>query len=798
MKNQNQELIRKEYNHPEDELDLMELLHILIREKRTILVTFIVVSLLSLGGALYERKNSKKALAIININTDKIKNFKETDLLPLGVLEEIYKTNGIREKNKITLDKFREEFQIRPLIPQEIIKKREFLAKDGKELDYTPKNYEITLKVGNPRESKEILWRYYEDLNRYYGDKYNDEYHFREIPLDILQDKKYSYEDYLNIIENRKNTLISILGNKVNENLNYVAYGYGYRDVEIALENLDKIEITEVEIYLRDTKIVRNSQEFKDQYISRREYLLGEISLLSEEIKGYKNLLNDYKVQSKNLIPKEFKVDEEDNEKERFFVGLLNRYKNTQLEIAKLKGELKVLEDTYKNLNGATEAEENHMEKSLRDIIVKYNGIVSEVNFLENRENLINNGALIKLASPPEIVGESKDKIILGAGMVFGVFLGIMLAFLKNFLGEFKKYRGTLMVLGIFFLMNIKGYSKELLITYTHSQLEKGLNPDETPFNPVLNIKDKFLREKLGLKKEELKYITINAVVPDGMYKIVEDRIIKGQDYLYVPSQYRIKISIPNRELDKKIEKALMEEYPKFYTDYFLNVIKSQSTIDYYKDYGTYRGVLGAYRNIMNGYEREIKNRLASNKSNDILNEYRNINLELEKLKMTKYKNAINYLNTNYFVFNKKNAEVLAKGNIYRLENYLMKVNEKIEVYRNILREYKVPEKTVAVNKEGNITVGGGSKLRENQYIAMTEEYMKLLNEKSAYENELKLERELLKNMKEPDDKEKKQIKADLLEIQDSLNNIMKSMKNIELKDYRREYIGSVKVTLDN
>ncbi|MGL4308054.1 MAG: hypothetical protein ACRCRV_04100, partial [Cetobacterium sp.] len=740
----------------------------------------------------------KKALAIININTDKIKNFKETDLLPLGVLEEIYKTNGIRGKNKITLDKFREEFQIRPLIPQEIIKKREFLAKDGKELDYTPKNYEITLKVGNPRESKEILWRYYEDLNRYYGDKYNDEYHFREIPLDILQDKKYSYEDYLNIIENRKNTLISILGNKVNENLNYVAYGYGYRDVEIALENLDKIEITEVEIYLRDTKIVRNSQEFKDQYLSRREYLLGEISLLSEEIKGYKNLLNDYKVQSKNLIPKEFKVDEENNEKERFFVGLLNRYKNTQLEIAKLKGELKVLEDTYKNLNGATEAEENHMEKSLRDIIVKYNGIVSEVNFLENRENLINNGALIKLASPPEIVGESKDKIILGAGMVFGVFLGIMLAFLKNFLGEFKKYRGTLMVLGIFFLMNIKGYSKELLITYTHSQLEKGLNPDETPFNPVLNIKDKFLREKLGLKKEELKYITINAVVPDGMYKIVEDRIMKGQDYLYVPSQYRIKISIPNRELDKKIEKALMEEYPKFYTDYFLNVIKSQSTIDYYKDYGTYRGVLGAYRNIMNGYEREIKNRLASNKSNDILNEYRNINLELEKLKMTKYKNAINYLNTNYFVFNKKNAEVLAKGNIYRLENYLMKVNEKIEVYRNILREYKVPEKTVAVNKEGDITVGGGSKLRENQYIAMTEEYMKLLNEKSAYENELKLERELLKNMKEPDDKEKKQIKADLLEIQDSLNNIMKSMKNIELKDYRREYIGSVKVTLDN
>ncbi|MGL6115419.1 MAG: hypothetical protein ACRC1R_10410 [Cetobacterium sp.] len=796
MKNQNQELIRKEYNHPEDELDLMELLNILIREKRTIVVTFIVVSLLSLGGALYERKNSKRALEIVNVNTDRIKNFKETDLLPLGVLEDIYKTNGIKEKNKITLDRFREEFQIRPLIPQEIIKKREFLAKDGETLDYTPENYEITLRVGSIEESKEILWRYYEDLNRYYGDKYNDEYHFRDISLDILQDKKYSYEDYLNIIENRKNTLISILGNKANENLNYAAYGYGYRDVEIALENLEKIEITEIRNYLRETKIVRNSQEFKDQYISRREYLLGEISILSEEIRGYKNLLDDYEGKEKIAVPQEFKIDEENDKKEAFFVDILDKYKNAQLKIENIKGELKVLEGTYKNLNGATETEENHMEKSLRDIVLKYNGIVSEVNFLENRENLIKNGALIKLASPPEIVGESKAKLILGAGMVVGVFLGIMLAFLKNFLGEFKKYRGTLMVLGIFFLMNIKGYSKDLLVTYTHSQLEKGLNPDETPFNSVVNIKNKFLGEKIGLTEEELKYISIRAVVPDGMYKIVQNRIENGQKYLYVPSQYRVKISIPDKKLEKKVEEAMVNEYPKFYTDYFLNIIKSQSTIDYYREYGTYRGVLGAYRNIMNGYEREIKNRLSSNKSSDILNEYRNINLELERLKMTKYKNVINYLNTNYFVYNKKNAEILAKGNIYRLENALIEVNEKINIYRNILRDYKVPEKKVTVNKEG-ITIGGGSKLRENQYIAMTEEYMRLLNMKSVYENELKLERELLKNMKEPDDKQREQIKGDLLEIQDSLNNIMKSMKNIELKDYRREYIGSVKVIVE-
>ena len=52
----------------DDEIDLMEIVATLVKEKVTILVTFILVSAISLGVALYERSNAKKAATILSVN----------------------------------------------------------------------------------------------------------------------------------------------------------------------------------------------------------------------------------------------------------------------------------------------------------------------------------------------------------------------------------------------------------------------------------------------------------------------------------------------------------------------------------------------------------------------------------------------------------------------------------------------------------------------------------------------------------------------------------------------------------
>lgn len=802
MKKENQ-IMKKEIREREeyeDELDLMELINILLREKKTIMVTFLIVAILSLVGALWERNNSKNAREILKVNTVKLKGFKESDLLPLNVMENLYKEKNIEKNNKISLDKFRERFQITAIIPKSIREKMEFLNKNGETLDYVPENYRIDLRIGTIEESLDILNGYYEELQSYYRKKYLNQYSFKRIPMEILKDKNYDYLDYIDMIETRKNSLEEILKERVDKKLNYASYGYGYRELEVALENLESLDMGELKNYLEAGNIVRNTEEFKSQYKNRREILIRAIEEKKSQGENYLKTIKSYgKIAGNEVIPKGIKIEDKTGERDRFYVELMDNYVNSQLKMEELKNQLNILEKMNRNLRVGNPEEIENIDGQLGKIIEKYNGIVEEANRLEYKESYIENGALIKLASPGTVENKSKAKLILGVGLVLGGFMGIAMGFLKNFVEEFKKRRNLLGLLLVFFLVGYRGYSQDLIVTYTHSLVEKGLNPDETPFNPIANIKENFLRAELGLDAEEVNRVSISPIISSGIEKKVEDNILNGENYIYVPSQYRVKIEIANPEIREKVEKDLIEEYPKFYTDYFLREIKSDGVIKYSQEYKGYRKVLKSFENMAGGIQREINNRIKINKNRDIIYEYKNIQIDLEKLKMVNYRNINNYINSNYFVENVQLERNLLSGRIDRLKNQLLETEGKIGIYKNILNNFKISDRRVKILENGDISMDiGNDGLKDREYIDFTKKYMEQLNKKILLENEIKKDQELFKNMKEPTGKEKEKIDKDLNNVQRILNGIMINMKSIELKDYRREYIGSVKVTQEN
>ncbi|MGL5427709.1 MAG: Wzz/FepE/Etk N-terminal domain-containing protein, partial [Cetobacterium sp.] len=57
--------VSTEFRHDDDEIDLIELLMILVRERRTIAITTVLITLMALGAALFERNISKKAEIIL-------------------------------------------------------------------------------------------------------------------------------------------------------------------------------------------------------------------------------------------------------------------------------------------------------------------------------------------------------------------------------------------------------------------------------------------------------------------------------------------------------------------------------------------------------------------------------------------------------------------------------------------------------------------------------------------------------------------------------------------------------------
>lgn len=775
----------------DDEIDLMELLQIFVKEKKTIFITTILITLLSLGGALYERNIAKKASAIITVR----KGYTEQSLLVNNVLEKVYTENNVREKNKLSLDEFREKFKIIEIIPKEITDKRDFLSKTGETLEYTPNSYKIELRVGSIVESEKILKDYSSSLNQYYRDLKESKYKFKYFDGEILNDDKYNYEDYLNILEVRKKALKDLINGRESSRQNYSAYGFGYREIQLELNNLENIRIRDLRNYLLATNIVKNPEKFQSEFLNRKIVLENRITEKKEEANNYKKLLNNYKFQDENIIvPKGVKVTIGDNQREKYYVDLMNRYLNTENELTELQQQLDELIYVSKNLKVGTKLEQEYILNSLNDIIKSYNDIVQKANVLEAKENYINNGVIIKLASPIEIVSNSKAKLILAAGIVMGLFLGVMMAFIKNFYHSFKNFKKGMMVLALFSFVSINGYSKEeITLQFTHKEVKQGLNPDGTPFDLNEVLIKKFLIKKIGLKTEELKKISISPIFPEDSLKGVEDRLILGEkDYIYVPTQYLLTLNLKDTKEEKKVKEEIIKEFPNFYINYFLQ--NTSSKYDFLKDYSSYREVLRALNNFINSINSEIELRKQNAEIREIFYEYNNLGVELNKIRNIGFRDVSNYIKSNNLVSNEKLERILLDGEDRYIGLELKSLKSKEKIYSSTLKNYTVGDKQASILESGDISMSSDTGLREKQYIDLSRAYLDNLNKENSLKIELLENQRLSKDMEEPNEEQKIRINRELLEIQNELNDIVSKMVGIELRDYRREYAGSVKV----
>ncbi|MGL5188800.1 MAG: Wzz/FepE/Etk N-terminal domain-containing protein, partial [Cetobacterium sp.] len=528
--------VSTEIRHDDDEIDLIELLMILVRERKTIFITMILVTFLSLGGALFERNVSKRAEVIL---TPKSSTFAESNFLVAGVLEKVYSENDIRAKQKITLDQFRDEFKITGVIPKEIEDRRSFLAKSGDTLAYNPTSYKISLRVGSISESERVLQNYVDNLNSYYREQQESTYRFKEFDSGILEDDRYNYQDYIRILEARKSALKELIEGRESTRLDYVSYGFGYRDIKIALDNLESIRIQELKNYLLATNIVKDKEKFQSEFINRKFRLENSIKEKKEQAINYKTLVDNYKFDNNDMVvPKGVKIALGDNAREKYYTELMSNYLKTESEALNLQEELKELIYINKNLRVANNTEKEYIVDRLKMIITDYNSIVGKANRLEAKENHIDNGKLVKIASPVEVISNSKAKLILAVGIVMGVFLGVMMAFLKNFYHSFKNAGKGLLAIGMFFFIGINSYSKEeVVIGFTHKEMKQGLNPDRTPFDLNDVLLKGYLVDKLGLPISEMKDVTITPIFPANSLNSVEKRLKDGEmGYLYVPT----------------------------------------------------------------------------------------------------------------------------------------------------------------------------------------------------------------------------------------------------------------------
>lgn len=766
------------YEYYDDEIDLKELLAIIIREKKIVFLTFIIVFLCSLGGALYERASSKKASVILHI--ENLKRYGKIDFLSNSVLEKVYKDNEIK-KEEISLDKFKNSFKIEGIIPKDVKLKQETLEKKGEIFKYTPTDYLVQVRVGDAKRSSKILSDYIDELNKELEYKYESRYRFKEMDLAMLDDNRYDYQDYLDILSERKKVLKDNILNSANNNTDYISYGFGYVDALNAILNMENIDIRELQNYLDSTKIARNVEKFRDSYSARRESLKNELILQTNLKNDQKKILDSLNIQKNEVVvPQGVKVEIGDSAQEAYYTKMMREYLAIEDRIEKLNSKLEKLELRDKGLRSPNEKERSYITNSLKNIFREYNRIVDLVNSLENQENIIKYSEIAEMATPVVTISDSKAKLILAVGVVMGVFLGIMMAFVKNFFKDFKKYT---MVISLFFIIGTMSYSKEeVKIVFTHKEISEGKNPDKTPFRL-----DKFLRQFTMDKKSN---IYIYPQIDLDSYKNVETTLENGKNIKYIPTEYLVVIEGKD---EKEIAKRIKEEFPKFYID---NFFKGDRYALKLEKKTNYRQRLKELKIRMDSIENYMRNRATQEElTKEKESEYRNIQLEIWRIENTEYRDLETYINSKKYVKDIEMEKILLNGERETLLKELKNKEEKVKFYTEILKNYSKDETNRAtILKNGDIALTNSSGLREKQYIELTNNYLKTLNEINEINKKLLENESLNKNMNVPTKEAQIKIEKEFEVLEKEIDEISRNMKRIELRDYKKEYQNSVKI----
>ncbi|MGL5459482.1 MAG: hypothetical protein ACRDBY_07700, partial [Cetobacterium sp.] len=388
----------------------------------------------------------------------------------------------------------------------------------------------------------------------------------------------------------------------------------------------------------------------------------------------------------------------------------------------------------------------------------------------------------------------SKAKLILAVGIVMGVFLGIIMAFIKNFYHSFKKINSSVMMLAMFCFVGINGYSKEeVTLQFTHKEIKQGLNPDKTPFDLNEILIKEFLVKRAGVDIEDLKNVSIRPVFPVGSINDTENRLKIGEkNYLYTPTEYLLTLNLKNINKEKEIKEDLIKEFPSFYVNHFLK--NSNGDFDYLKEYSNYREILRALNNMMTSISLEIDLRKKNAETKEMFYEYNNLGVELNKIRGIAFRDVSNYIKSNNIVSNVSLEKKFLDGEDRYINLELQSLRGKEKIYESILKNYTVGEKQATVLESGDISMSSDIGLRENQYIEISKTYLSNLNKENSLKIQLLENIRLSKNMKEPSDEQRYRINKELLNVQNELKGLLSKMVGIELRDYRREYIGSVKV----
>lgn len=434
------QLIEKDYEIYEDEIDLKELFLVLWRNKIKIIVIAVICMILGfISGKVMANKN-KRASVVVEYNYPGI----EAGLTPTGerfsptyrqfknifMIKTIYDELPELNNENFSQDDLLSAIKISPVLPKDL--------KDGEV--YYPNSFTYNLKISKSDEENENILKYFIDIQRNY---FKENYKLGiKIPyLNFDKNIPYDYYDMVSIIDSSLGSAINSI-NKIDPKYMSARNSIEMQSLLKELEILRTVNIEKIKNLINDYNITKNPEELMVTYRQKLEDLniakeksLGKITQLE-------NMVKTYKPNEKSIVIMSNGSSEKVNtEEENYYTEFLRELAAEKIRLSDINIQIKYLKDKMnKSLNkDITKTEE--VNKDIEFIVIKVNEKIKRINEL-NIENYNKKYAdIIKIRENITTTSDSKTLILTLAGLILGGFLGICYVLLMNFINEEKNKR---------------------------------------------------------------------------------------------------------------------------------------------------------------------------------------------------------------------------------------------------------------------------------------------------------------------------------------------------------------------
>lgn len=431
----------KRYYEEEDEIDLMELLHTILKHKFLIAgVTLLVTLLVTLGGYFYNRINTVNT-AIIGFNYPELQKGKNPDgsiflrvnIIPLDILSQTYEQykDSISEKS---LDEFRNSIRIEPIIPEATQTLINNALQKGENISYTASNYRITSSDKN----KNMLINLVSDSVVSYINRYKPIYNIQTVEDEISD---YDYSDSYALLQEKIKMIEMRIESYGKKNYMSDRLGYSFDMINERIKNLKNVELQDYYSYYTINGFSKNRVSKLIRIDSKIQELILENRALDGKVEVLKEMLQDLKPAQKQLIiPNVAQDGIKINDQNDYYSKLVADYVELNNRIEDNKVKIELLEKSKIDIKTPNDEAREILDKKLDNLVKKLNKIIEDMNALSKEYVDLSYSDMIKVISPVATVTEGKPLILfVGVGVVLGVMFGIFSAFMKEFMRGYRK-----------------------------------------------------------------------------------------------------------------------------------------------------------------------------------------------------------------------------------------------------------------------------------------------------------------------------------------------------------------------